>query len=60
MARKQKRYIIYYETENGLGEMVDCIKYPTKERAEVEMNRYKATDKLCGNNNDYIIIEVEI
>ena len=60
MAKKTKRYIIYFDTPEGLGEKVDYIEYPTRERAEVEVMRYKATDKICGNNNEYFLMEVEV
>ena len=59
MARNKKKYIIYFDTPEGLGEKVDYIEYSTRERAEVEVMRYKATDRICGNNNEYFIMEVD-
>lgn len=58
MAKVKKKYILYYDTEYGLGEKVDHIKYNTKPEAEAAIREYKCIDKICGNYNEYFIMEV--
>ena len=56
----EKKYILYFDTENGIGERVDYIKYNTKEEVNTAIMEYKRIDKICGNNNEYIVKEVFI
>lgn len=58
MAKSKKKYVLYYDTPNGLGEKVDNIKYETKQFAENAIREYKQIDRICGNYNEYFVMEV--
>lgn len=55
---KNKKYILYYDTENGLGGKVDHIEYKTKEEVNLAIMEYKRIDRILGNNFEYFIMEI--
>lgn len=57
MTRSKNKYVLYYDTPNGLGEKVDGIEYKTKQFAEAAIREYKQIDRICGNYNEYFIME---
>ena len=58
MSKAKKKYILYYDTEYGLGEKVDHIEYKTKEEIYAAIREYRCIDRICGNYNEYFIMEV--
>ena len=56
--RKSKKYFIYFDTDEGLIEKVDYIEYATREEAEINIMEYKRIDRICGNNNEYSVVEI--
>lgn len=58
MRRSKKIYVIYFDTYEGLGEKVDYIEYATREEAEIKIMEYKRIDRICGNNNEYSVVEI--
>lgn len=58
MSRRKKRYILYYDTEYGIGKKVDHIEYQSREEANIAIIEYEIIDRICGNHNEYFVMEV--